>query len=106
MKHLYAILTFLVVIFTINAQDYSVSNINDSLRSNCYAILRVNNMDVKINSTSSASFKVSRAITILDKKHEEYAYIRINLSKNSNLSEFSGCTYNAEGKVVTKLKKK
>lgn len=102
---------FVLIVFTISiilpsyGQDYTVNTIPDSLKKNANAVIRDLNMNYIQSDAKSATFSVNKAVTILNRKGDDYAHFVISTDKFSELTKFSGILLDATGKVIKKIKK-
>ena len=104
MKKAVLLLTLLFAL-KLNAQNYSVSQIPDSLKLNAHAIKRLEELHVTIKSVNKVIVKHKYAITILDEQGDEYAQYTNNYSSLEALSNIDGNLYDAVGKKLKSVKK-
>lgn len=103
----YLIQFFLLVLSpAINAQEYSVSNIPDSLKENADVIKRFEEIRVTIKSTSKAVVKRKYIITVLNQNGDDWATYYNGYTNLISLSDISGKLYDAKGAVIKNVKKK
>ena len=100
---------FLLAVFLpayINAQEYNVALIPDSLKENANAITRFEEVRVVVKSTSNAVFKHKYAITILNEAGDRYADYENGYSNLRDLNDISGTLYDAQGIKLKTIKRK
>lgn len=101
------IITLLVVCCTsVQAQNYAVFFIPDSLKKGANAVCRTSVKEVNIYSPSRAVVKNKYAITILNPKGDYYGVYHNQYTKLQKLSNISGTLYDALGKKIRNLKQK
>lgn len=88
------------------AQDYAVSFIPDSLKTNASVVKRKEEIYVVIKSISKAVVKRKYAITILNEKGDDYAQYANSYTKLISLSDISGKLFDADGKLIRSIKRK
>lgn len=108
MKNLFFALFFLFFTLISSAQksEYPVSSINDSLKENANAVVRLNQTDITIASQRSMNIKTQRVITVLNEKGlrdiDAYEYY----NKTTNIKNIEVIVYDAFGKEIKKIKRK
>ncbi|MEP6713121.1 MAG: DUF3857 domain-containing protein [Ferruginibacter sp.] len=102
-------LIILIALFpfaALHAQDYNVNLIPDSLKVNANAVMRFEELKIKIKSPGSAIVKHKYAITILNEAGEKHASYVNSYDKLQSLYDISGHLYDAGGKEIKSAKKK
>ena len=99
------VLILLALPFSVNGQEYAASDIPSDLRENAFAVVRNHTAVFSQSDANNATYKVTRVITILDKKGDAYAHFDSYGDKFRNLSSFLGVVRDASGKVIKKIKK-
>lgn len=94
------------VIFEVNAQEYAVVKIPDSLKINASVIKRIEEFTVEIKSISKAVVRHKYAITILNERGEGYANYVNGYTKLISLGDISGKLFDADGKLIRSIKRK
>jgi len=100
-------LTFIIsllIISTVNAQDYALALVDSSLFQNAKAIIRKQQTVFDVHSPGTATLYSTYAITILNASAKNYAKTTISYSGKS-LRSVRGSVYDANGKKVKDLKK-
>ncbi len=97
---------FLLFPFLMNAQNYNVSLIPDSLKEKANAVKRFEELRVIIKSVNKAVIKHKYAITILNEAGDEYAKYSNFYDKLQSLSDIDGNLFDASGKKIKSVKKK
>lgn len=92
-------------LLSLQAQNYSVSQIPDSLKLNAHAVKRLEELHVTIKSVNKVFVKHKFAITILDEQGDEYASYTNNYSSLEALSNIDGNLFDAAGKKIKSVKK-
>jgi len=87
-----------------HAQDYQVSLIPDSLKTNAHSVIRAYNVEMELKSYNAGSEKITKAITILDKEGESIGYLAIPYDKNTNVSIKQIVLFDSNGKKVKSIK--
>ncbi len=88
------------------AQNYQTTFIPDSLKSNANAIVRFEELRVKINDIDKAVVKHKWAITILNEEGNKFANYSNGYNKTISLYDISGKLFDSDGKLIEKIKKK
>lgn len=91
---------------TINAQDYNVNSIPDSLKQNTHAVKRLEELRVIIKSNNTVIIKHKYAITVLDEQGDGFAEYSNTYSMLEELSNIDGHLFDANGKKLKSVKKK
>lgn len=108
MKNPFLALLFFLFTLISSAQksDYPISSINDSLKENANAVVRLNQIDITITSQRSINIKKQRIITVLNEKGirdiDAYQYY----NKTTNIKNIEAIVYDAFGKEIKKIKRK
>jgi len=100
--------SLLFLLFTnihLSANDYPVSSIPDSLKTNAYAVTRNYTTVFSQTDKNSAVFKVTEVVTVFDEKGDRYAFFHTYGDKFHSLSSFSGSILDASGNTIKKIKK-
>jgi hypothetical protein len=104
-KYLFVYAIFIILNSTnVNAQNYSISFIPDSLKDNANCVIRDYTKDIELNSVNSSTEKIKKVFTILNKNNEEDAYLFIHYDKNSKVNIQQIVIYDSNGKKVKKVK--
>lgn len=90
----------------LQAQQYNVALIPDSLRNNANAVKRMEETRVVIKDLDKAIVINKYAITILNEAGDRYAGYSNSYDKLHSLSDVSGHLYDAGGKAIRSVKKK
>jgi Domain of Unknown Function with PDB structure (DUF3857)/Domain of Unknown Function with PDB structure (DUF3858)/Transglutaminase-like superfamily len=90
----------------LQAQDYNVKQIPDSIKEGANAVKRLEELWVTTKSPSKAVIKHKYAITVLNEAGDAYAYYSNSYDKLRTLQDITGHLYDAEGKELKKVKKK
>src|SRR5271154_107571 len=105
MKNL-ILLCIILVPLGINAQDYKVSLIPDSLLKDADVVKRYEELHVTIRGIDKAIIKHKYAYTILNEAGEDLAYYINEYDKFHSLSDISGRMFDKDGKLLKSIKKK
>ena len=92
--------------FSIQAQEYPVSAISDSLKKNADAVVRHFESVFVQTDVNNATHKVIEIVTVLKEDGKEHGNTVIRLDKFRDLKKFSGKVTDASGKVIKKIGKK
>lgn len=90
----------------LNAQDYNVSLIPDSLKENADMVKRVEETRIVVKGIGKATVYNKYAYTILNEAGDKYARYYGHYSKFRSLSDISGKLIDASGKVLRSVRKK
>ncbi len=90
----------------VNAQDYNVALIPDSLKTDANAVLRSEYLEVHIKSLDKTIIKHKYAITILNEEGANHAEYYSSYDAKSPLYDISGTLYDAAGKKLKTVKRK
>jgi hypothetical protein len=88
----------------INAQNYPVASIPDSLKTNAYCVIREYNRTFELKSVNSGTLRIKKVITVLTKEGGRYADMTIKYDKNSTVSVKDIIIYDGNGKKVKNVK--
>ncbi|MFY7901261.1 MAG: DUF3857 domain-containing protein [Chitinophagaceae bacterium] len=105
-KYVYLLVSVIVAPIVLWSQLYKASLIPDSLKENANAVVRFEELHIQIESIDKAVIKHKRVVTILNEEGEGFARYDNSYSKLISLSDISGYLYDAEGKLIRKIKKK
>jgi len=89
---------------TIVAQEYNSNSIPDSLKINANAIVREDITEFIYQSAQNSKLKVWYAVTVLNSKGDPKSVIRIYHDRLRKLTSFRGNIFDAEGKLIRKIK--
>ena len=101
------VLIGLLSAFSLRAKDgpsHPVSAIPENMKSGMYAVIREQELRFEISSTKNATTYGRIVITILNPNGQNYAKKVLYYDKYSIIKSFKGVSYDAEGKVLKKLK--
>lgn len=104
MKKIILLLAVSSLIAALQAQNYAVSLIPDSLKENAHSVLRVYTTSMVLSSVNSGSEEIKKVYTILDKDGEEDAYLVVHYDDNSSVNTPEITLYDAAGKKIRKAK--
>ncbi len=85
---------------------YPVSDIPETLRENSNAVIREDITRYEVIEVGKAKSYTKKAITILNKKADDYAEVSIGYDKISKITSLSCRSYDKSGKLITQLKNK
>jgi hypothetical protein len=108
MKHLmlFSLLILLACpIFAGDPPKYEVSKITEELKKGAQAVVRADEEIIEIIDIGKSISKIRYAITIFDEDANYYATKRVGYDKLTKIISLEGRVYDAEGKVISKLKK-
>lgn len=107
-QHYYKLIAIVIALFfnlNLNAQEYPVANIPDSLKEDAVAVVRYESEQFIQNDINTGKYLVTKVITVLHQDGKDYADLYVSGDKFTELSSFSGIIYNAFGKEIKKIKK-
>jgi hypothetical protein len=105
MRHLLIGLLYLVGSTAWAQSEYQSSTLPDALRENAHAVLRRQETLYSVKSPGEATYRRRYVITILDEQGDEHASLVASYDKLSTVDDFTGALYDADGKLIRKLKK-
>ncbi|QDK78457.1 DUF3857 domain-containing protein [Spirosoma sp. KCTC 42546] len=85
--------------------DYKATSVPDGLKENAHAVVRQHDMVFTVKSAGEASQRVHSVITVLDKQGDDFASMVVGYDKLSKINDLEGALYDADGKLIKKLKK-
>ncbi|HEY3402045.1 MAG TPA: DUF3857 domain-containing transglutaminase family protein [Ohtaekwangia sp.] len=100
----FSALAVLITGFSKEEPKYPVSQIPDSLKAGMYAVIRVQEQRVAVNSVKNSTFYFHKVITILNSKGADLAKEVVGYDKLMSVKYLKGTVYDAEGNVTRKLK--
>lgn len=100
------IFLFFIPFSCLQAQDYNVNRIPDSLKENANAVKRMEELKIIIKSPGKAIVQHKYAITILNEAGDKFASYENNYDKLQSLYDISGRLFDASGKEIKSSKKK
>lgn len=83
---------------------YAVSAIPEELRTDVNIVLREDHMVFKILAKNKSSYAVHQVITILNANGKSEATQYVSYDKLSKIKDFNGAVYDANGRLIKKLK--
>ena len=92
--------------FAVQAQDYNVLLIPDSLKNHADVVVRNEEYDVVVKSLDKVVIRHKYAITILNENGDEYAEYQKRYSSRQSLFDIDGNLYDALGKKLKNVKRK
>ena len=108
MKRLILLPFFILFACNVFAGDplkYEVSKIPESLMKGAQAVVRADQEVIEIHDIGRATKRVLYAITILNEEADSYAKHQVGYDKLTKILSIEGRVYDANGKVISKLKK-
>lgn len=113
MKRMSIILILVLGLGNVQAQEwpqsidetFPVATMNPLLALDADAVVRLSQQEFDIASTSKATYRVRRVVTILTAEGREEGELYIGYDKLRSLGKVEGRIRDAEGKVIRKLKK-
>lgn len=88
----------------INAQNYSVALIPDSLKENAHCVIREFMQETEVKTLNTGIEKYRTVITVLDKQGEDDANLIIYYNVDMEVSINQIILYDATGKIIRKVK--
>ncbi|MBL7850472.1 MAG: DUF3857 domain-containing transglutaminase family protein [Cyclobacteriaceae bacterium] len=86
------------------AKDYAVALIPAELKEHAHVVVREKEQVFEIKQQNIATYTVHEVYTILGEKGKRFATEVVGYSKLEEVKSFTGMVYDAEGKVIRKLK--
>ena len=84
--------------------QYPVSEIPETLKKGCYAVVREKSQTFNIYGLNRTSQTFRQVVTILSKKGDAAAKMAVGYDKYMHVDYFRGVAYDASGKIIKKLK--
>lgn len=94
-----------IALTTLQAQEYPVAAIPESLQTDANAIVREHSQSFVQSDINSGTYKVRKVITIFNEKGNRYAHFYEYGDKFREITGFSGIVRDAAGKIIRKIKK-
>ncbi len=90
------------------AQDsyHSVLNLPENLKTNAYAVVRLNDVQIDLDNPYKMTIERHRIITVLNKYGNAYAEINVGYNKHSSIKSIKAVIFDAFGKEIKKIKSK
>lgn len=101
---IFVLLYFSLNIFGEKKMMYPVSDISKELLTNANAVIRLQSVEIFLNSKKEFVQKEHLVVTIMNKSGESYASYIEYYDKNSKILDFSATLYDKEGKKTKKSK--
>ncbi len=98
------LLVLLTAFGGVSNNEYTVAEIPEELLEGALAIVRYSKRTFRVNSESSASLSVKKAITILSDKADEYAIVNLVYDKFNVIGNLSVRLYDKDGKLIRKVR--
>lgn len=104
----FSLVFFFLSFTTIFSQDFDLSilSIPDSLKTNANAVIRLENTNIEIKSSSKMIIKKEKIITVFNKHGDEDGFIVLNYDKYNDIKYVNVRVYDALGMEIKKVKKK
>lgn len=104
-KKTIALVLLVATQWNISAQNYSVSFIPDSLKTNADVVVIYDDTSVEIFNQRSMNISQKTAVTIFNKNAEEWASPTIGYDKHQKINNITLIYYDAFGNVLKKVKR-
>ncbi|MDR0830965.1 MAG: DUF3857 domain-containing protein [Prevotellaceae bacterium] len=88
----------------VSAQNYAVSTIADSLKTDAFAVVRECSEEFVQNNSFSGTYKNTLIITVLNKNGDNFADFVVSEDTFNELKKFSGEIFDENGKSIKKIK--
>ena len=88
------------------SQNYNVNTIPKEVRQNADAIVRLDKMDVIIESRDQMEVNSKRVVTVFNEDGNEHVLAYAYYDKNDKVSDLEAIIYNAQGEEIKKIKKR
>lgn len=85
--------------------DYKAATIPSMLKENAHGIVRLHETTFTVKSVGEAVQRVHSVVTVLNKQGDNHAAMVVGYDKLSKVTNLEGTLYDADGKVIKKLKK-
>ena len=85
--------------------NYKASTIPATLKENAHGVIRQHETTFTVKSAGEAQYRRHSIITVLDAQGDDHARMVAGYDKLSKINDFEGALYDAEGKLIKKLKK-
>lgn len=106
-KAIFSLFTlFLFSVIHSQKLEYSSLSIPDSLKTNANAVVRLNELDIRISSQRNMNIRNKRVITILNAKGLSLVGAREDYDKKTTVKKIEATIYNSFGVEINKVKRK
>lgn len=102
MKSLLFLLCLVAATAFAQRPEFTAASIPAELKENANAVVRLERLDISINSRSSVSIKTYRAVTVLN----DHGLGAIGASETRNVKSIGAVVYDASGEEIKKLRRK
>ncbi|GAB3499268.1 hypothetical protein GCM10027341_22230 [Spirosoma knui] len=85
--------------------DYKASTLSTALKENAYAVVRLHETTFAVKSLGEATRRVHSIVTVLNEQGDGHATLVEGYDKLSKITNIEGALYDADGKLIKKLKK-
>lgn len=85
--------------------EYKADAIPASLKENAHSVVRRHETTFTVKSPGEAVKRVRTVVTVLDKEADDEATMVVGYDKLSKVTELEGALYDADGKLIKRLKK-
>lgn len=102
--------TLLILLLTpvglaVGQTEYGSTTLPEALKENAHAVMRRHELTYAVKSPGEATQRLRQVITVLDEQGDEYAKHVVGYDKLSTVLDFTGALYDADGKLIRRLKK-
>jgi hypothetical protein len=97
---------FFTLISSAQKSEYTISSINDTLKENANAVVRLNQVDIVIASQRSMNIKAQRVVTVLNEKGMSEIDAYQHYDKTTTIKNIEAVVYDAFGNEIKKIKRK
>ncbi|MFD2573876.1 DUF3857 domain-containing protein [Spirosoma soli] len=85
--------------------EYQAAAIPAALKENAHGVVRRHETTFTVKSAGEATQRIRSVVTVLDKQGDDQATKVVYYNKLSKIIDFEGALYDADGKLIKKLKK-
>ena len=100
------VILLIIKAFTVQAQDYNVMLIPDSLKENADVVIRNEEYNIIVKSLDKVIIQHQYAITVFNENGDEYAAYSSAYNNYASLQSIDGNLYDAAGKKLKNVKRK
>jgi hypothetical protein len=103
MKKIFFSFWFSVIVISLPAQTYNFDSIPDNLKRGADAVVRTDQGLFTISKPGNATFKIKKAVTLLNEYSGSYRYIAVPYNNFSKVKYLRGAIYDEKGKIIKVL---
>lgn len=103
MKKILLSFWFSIIVMSLSSQSYNFDSIPDNLKRGADAVVRTEQGLFTISKPGHATFKIKKAVTLLNEFSNDYRYIAVSYNNFSKVKYLRGTIYDEKGKIIKVL---